>query len=265
MIKTESLFTVTRLGDDHYTAELNQEISIFGNPNGGYLMGLAILALYDLNPSQVLVTVTGYFMASPRLNNPSIDIKPHLLKRGKTLTFWSVDICQGDALCIRISAIMSPRHGLNEHSHMLLQPIDIKPIEQCQSIQIPRIAEGLGKSIVYTMEPEDIANLKLGEADTAEHVLWMEFHDKAKLDAWHIVFLVDAMFPPIFHIKGMTAWVPTLELTLQLRQLPKTTHIACHFKSQALTMGIVEEDAQVWDGEGNLVALCRQTAYFNPG
>lgn len=264
MIPTHSLFNISKLNDNHYQANINQEISIFGNPNGGYVLGLAIMALYDLNPSQVIITVTGYFMASPR-KTTTLDIKPSLLKRGKTLSFWSVDICQGDTLCIRMSAIMGTSHQLNDQNHILIDPIAIKPFAECKDIQIPRIAEGLGKSIRYSMAGEDIANLKLGEADHAQHSIWLSFHDEAELEAWHIVFLIDAMFPPIFHIKGMSAWVPTLELTLQLRQLPKTRQVACHFKTQALTHGILEEDGQVWDGQGNLVALCRQTAYFNPG
>ncbi|MDP4651307.1 MAG: thioesterase family protein, partial [Haliea sp.] len=70
----------------------------------------------------------------------------------------------------------------------------------------------------------------------------------------------DAFPPPVFDVIGLVGWVPTVELTVQLRGLPAPGPLQARLFSKHLTHGVVEEDGEYWDSAGNLVAISRQTA-----
>jgi hypothetical protein len=55
-------------------------------------------------------------------------------------------------------------------------------------------------------------------------------------------------------------WVPTIELTVQVRKRPAPGYLATRFVTEAVTRGYLEEDGEVWDADGELVVLSRQLA-----
>jgi hypothetical protein len=70
----------------------------------------------------------------------------------------------------------------------------------------------------------------------------------------------DAFPPPVFDVVGLVGWVPTIELTVQLRGHPAPGPLQARLLSRHLSQGVVEEDGEYWDSEGQLVAISRQTA-----
>ena len=74
--------------------------------------------------------------------------------------------------------------------------------------------------------------------------------------------IADAFPPPVFVAYGPVAWVPTIELTVNVRNLPTTPWLKCAFRTRYMDNEILEEDGEVWDGNGELVALSRQVAQF---
>jgi hypothetical protein len=55
-------------------------------------------------------------------------------------------------------------------------------------------------------------------------------------------------------------WVPTLELTVQVRAHPAPGPLQVRLCSRHLSAGVLEEDGEYWDSAGRLVAISRQTA-----
>jgi hypothetical protein len=77
------------------------------------------------------------------------------------------------------------------------------------------------------------------------------------------MFLIADSFPPaILASQGLAAWVPTIELTVNVRHVPETEWLKGMFRTRFVTCGLVEEDGEVWDEEGNLVAISRQIAQY---
>jgi hypothetical protein len=77
------------------------------------------------------------------------------------------------------------------------------------------------------------------------------------------MFLIADSFPPaILASQGLAAWVPTIELTVHVRHVPETEWLKGMFRTRFVTCGLVEEDGEVWDEEGNLVAISRQIAQY---
>jgi hypothetical protein len=61
---------------------------------------------------------------------------------------------------------------------------------------------------------------------------------------------------------GMFGWVPTIELTTYVRAQPAPGWLACRMAARLLADGWLDEDAELWDSEGHLVAQARQLAGY---
>jgi hypothetical protein len=80
------------------------------------------------------------------------------------------------------------------------------------------------------------------------------------IDLFSVIFFLDTMSPPIFNRLGSRGWVPSLELTVHLKQLPCPGPLKMRGKTDFITSGFLEEDDEIWDAEGNLIGQARQMA-----
>jgi acyl-CoA thioesterase len=87
---------------------------------------------------------------------------------------------------------------------------------------------------------------------------WMRLADGREPDVMALALLVDAAPPVVldFGEGGST----TLELTVHLRARPAPGWLACRVSTQHLRGGLHEEDFEIWDSAGTLVAQSRQLA-----
>ena len=79
------------------------------------------------------------------------------------------------------------------------------------------------------------------------------------------IVTADSLPPGILASHGMVAWVPTIELTVNIRNLPKSRWLNCSLRTRFVTCGLLEADGEVWDEKGNLVAISRQIAQIRTG
>ena len=91
---------------------------------------------------------------------------------------------------------------------------------------------------------------------------WIKFKDDRPSDAISLLLMADSFPPPVLASHGMVAWVPTVEYSVSVRALPDTAWIKAVFHSCYLTRDIVEEDGELWDENGKLLAISRQIAQF---
>jgi hypothetical protein len=97
------------------------------------------------------------------------------------------------------------------------------------------------------------------EGEIARLEGWMRFADGRIADVAALPLLADA-FPPAVLDVSAAAWVPTVELTVHVRGRPAPGWIAASFRTRFLSDGYFEEDGELWDSTGRLVALSRQLA-----
>ncbi|MRR34730.1 thioesterase family protein, partial [bacterium] len=98
--------------------------------------------------------------------------------------------------------------------------------------------------------------------DVSEEKGWIRFREERSYDIFSLPLIVDAFPPAVFVSQGMVAWVPTIELTVSIRNIPETTWLKCVFRTRNITCGLLEEDGEVWDGNGRLAAVSRQIAQY---
>jgi len=88
---------------------------------------------------------------------------------------------------------------------------------------------------------------------------WFRFHDGREPDPLVLLLAVDALPPTTFEL-GRMGWAPTLELTAHVRARPAPGWLRLRHESRNMAGGMFEEDCEVWDSTGRLVAQSRQLA-----
>ncbi len=88
---------------------------------------------------------------------------------------------------------------------------------------------------------------------------WIRLGDGADADPLALLAFLDA-FPPVMFDLGRFGWSPTMELTAHVRALPAPGWIAVKVETRNIAGGMFEEDCELWDSTGRLVAQSRQLA-----
>ena len=79
-------------------------------------------------------------------------------------------------------------------------------------------------------------------------------------DTFVLSYLSDILPPVVQNKYGPLGWVPTLALTCNIRQLPQTNQLFIDGLAKDISNGYFEQDCNIWDMNGNLVATSRQLA-----
>ena len=88
---------------------------------------------------------------------------------------------------------------------------------------------------------------------------WLKLADSRHPDPVMLLLAADALPPATFDL-GLYGWAPTLELTVHVRASPAPGWLRIRHATRNFAGGLFEEDAEVWDSAGRLVAQSRQLA-----
>jgi Thioesterase-like superfamily len=83
-------------------------------------------------------------------------------------------------------------------------------------------------------------------------------------DPYVLAMAVDGLPPVVFGL-GATGWAPTVELTWHMRAVPCPGPLAVATRARHVSGGWFDEEAEVWDSSGRLVAQSRQLARVGRG
>jgi hypothetical protein len=83
-------------------------------------------------------------------------------------------------------------------------------------------------------------------------------------DAYLLALAVDALPPVVFGL-GATGWAPTVELTWHMRAVPVAGVLQVATRCRHVSGGWFDEQAEVWDASGRLVAQSTQLARVGRG
>jgi hypothetical protein len=138
---------------------------------------------------------------------------------------------------------------------------DIRNREECVPVpKMPHIP--LFGQVDIRLDPA-CAGWAVGKlSDRSEIKGWIKFKKKRRFDVLSILLAADAFPPAVFTTQGMAAWVPTLECSINIRNLPTSEWLKCLFRTRFITCGLLEEDGEIWDEGGTLVAISRQIAQY---
>jgi hypothetical protein len=88
---------------------------------------------------------------------------------------------------------------------------------------------------------------------------WMRLADGREPDTIALPLFADGLPPPLFN-RVAPKWVPTISLNVQFRARPSPGWLRAEFRTRFVSNGLLDEDGELWDDAGQLVALSRQLA-----
>jgi len=246
-------------GAGRFQATVSDRWSINATPDGGYLMALLARAALEASPKQGLSILTANFIAR---SQPG----PALLVAGRMgasrhFDRWQVSLFQEGVEKTRALVTLSNGPANGRDTRYEKSAPTLAPPEECiQFGQMPGYTLFDNMDVLLDPECAGWTNGKLGER--AELRGWIKFKDDRPFDAPALVLVADAFPPPIFATQGMVAWVPTLEMSVNLRNRPHTRRLKCVFRTRFLNGSMLESDGEIWDERGELAAISRQVAQY---
>jgi len=243
-----------------YAVDLDASWSIGDKPHGGYLLSTMIgLALDDDHPHPM--AVSAHYLSSPDAGPATVDVQR--LRTGRRVASSRVSLRQ-DAL--RVEALLS--HGRYSPEATPLwstgEPPILPALEDCPRAPAERPGgQRIGQldHVELRIDPATAMWAVGAPAGRAEVRAWLRRDDGDDPSALDLLVFADAL-PPVTFDLGLMGWVPTLELTVLVRGLPAPGWVRAVQRARLLQDGWVDEECELWDSEGQLVAQARQLAGY---
>ncbi|WP_173263569.1 thioesterase family protein [Streptomyces pacificus] len=250
-----------------YDAELSAGWTILNAVNGGYLLALLGRALGDALPHPDPITVSAYYL-TPSAPGPAV-IRTETIRTGGTLSTGQASLLQyaedgTEVERIRVLAAYGDLDALPGDVQTTALPPAIPAPQDCLGP-----SDGPAPAIPGSSDITDRLDIKLDPATVGWAVGapsgkgevrgWFGLADGRDADPLSLLLTVDALPPTAFEL-GLKGWTPTVELTVHIRCRPAPGLLRVSITTRNLAGGFLEEDAEVWDSAGRLVAQSRQLA-----
>lgn len=252
---------VAQLRPGSYSAHVTPRWDIAGAPNGGYLLAVMLRAASQEMPHPDPLTATAHYLSRTRSGEPC-EIQVEIIRSGRSYSTASLSLRQSNKERIRALATYGDLSASVGPTDVTGTPPDIErpddlplitgavgPFEVANRFEyrtqsaLPHLSSG-------TPLPDDLEPSFTG---------WIRFNDGRNADLESLALFADA-FPPAVFNRRPFSWVPTLELTVHFRSHPAPGWLLSRFATKYLVDGLLEEDGEIWDSSGQLVALSRQFA-----
>ena len=242
--------------------EIHDGWDIGGNANGGYLMALAANGLRQVADRPDPVSVTAHYLSPGRPGDALVT--GEVIKAGKRFTTVTGALGAGGRTIIQVLGTFGDL-STNVASDFVAvhgTPPSLPPFEAC----VPResrqgqVAVPMMDRLEVRLHPDHVGWLRGEKLGVGEMAGWFGFADGRPLDTLALLLVADALPPAVFNLDIPSGWVPTVEMTVHVRAVPAPGPVRCVFRTRFVHGGMFEEDGEVWDSSGTLVALSRQLA-----
>ena len=255
-------------GDGAFAADLDAGWTVGGGINGGFQMAVVGSALSRVVPGKPdCLTFSAHFL-SAGVPGPA-EVRVRVLRDGKSLATVAADLVQADQVRLTVVASMASLADLPQDADEVPRPSGAArpPVlaarDQCVATsaappEFKAMAPMLDR-FELLLDPSCVG-WALGEpSHRGEFRAWFRVVGQDRPDPIQLLLAVDAL-PPVTFDLGLAGWAPTLELTAHLRALPAPGWLQLAQTTRNVGGGMFEEDCEVWDSAGRLVAQSRQLA-----
>ena len=246
-------------GDHVYMASLTDRwTGLNGTPYGGYMLAVALRALGADMPYPDPLVVSAYFLRPGAVDHA--EVRTELVRAGRRVATGEARLIQDGRDILRVLAGFGDLSASTGRTLVLNEPPALPPPGDTPHL----LAGGRlpGASITEQVEyrtPRRPAWAEGRPADGDPRLeFWMRFTDGRDADPLALAALVDAAAPAVLDIGVRSS--ATIELTVHARARPAPGWLACRTLTRHVIGGYHEEDFEIWDSAGNLVAQSRQFA-----
>ncbi|MET0931051.1 MAG: thioesterase family protein [Aeromicrobium sp.] len=226
--------------------------TLLGHPNGGYLLATMLRGLREEIGAGEPVSASISYL-SPPAPGPA-ELRTDVLRRGRVLSTATASLHEGDRLVAHLVASFGDR--TTRRAKELGSPPHLPPPERCiDPTTRGMVAEGLFARAEYRLPV--VSDWSAGERSGDGVIrLWQRLEGGQEVDWTGLAFMTDSFAPAVLQIAGVVT--TTTQLTAYFYRLPAPGWIATVLTTRHMVDGFHEEDCELWDSAGNLVAQSRQ-------
>ncbi len=271
--------TAVHAGDDGWVGEIDAGWNVGTNPNGGYTLAIAGRAMLAASGRQDPLTVTAHYVAPPKVG--TVAVRVETVRSGRRYATLSAGMWQEGKELIRVLGAFGDLEAQHGPTRVAAAPPEIAVPDECVNVldasaaggmRVPEVSRrydlrldpasqwvqarrdggvaGAGRDEVRSLKPLEVNG-------------WIRFADGTEPSVIALLAMVDA-FPPTLIGYEDVGWIPTIELTAHVRGRPAPGWLLGTSTTRFLVDGLLEQDGELWDSSGRLVALCRQMAIVLP-
>jgi hypothetical protein len=272
---------VTRTGPGRYAAHPDQRFALVapGNAtppviNGGVMLATVLRAVLDCSPLPHPVATSAHYLRVARIAPAEIHVT--WLETGRTAATARATFVQDDEPILETTVTTGtvppsgPAPARDGYLSWTGAAPPIPPPEACVNLGewsgtlSDDGTAGYAGQVSMLLDPA-VTGWRLGEPSGLPEMRgYFSLREHREPDALMLAMAVDGMPPVVFGL-GATGWAPTVELTMHMRLVPAPGLLAVQAKCRHVSGGWFDEEAEVWDSAGNLVAQSRQIARVGRG
>ncbi|MFC6886586.1 MULTISPECIES: thioesterase family protein [Actinomadura] len=249
---------VTRVGEGRYSVLLDEAFGFAEALNGGYLMAVVGRAAVDASPHEHPVSTATSFLRVAKPGPAEVHVEQR--KTGRTAATSRVSLVQGGEPVVDALVVTGTLDAAGEPDWTGEAPAPaLPPIDACCTFDSGKADRGFADQVDMRFDPSTMGWLDGQPSGRPEIRAWFRFREAHEPDAYALALAVDAL-PPVALNMGARGWSPTVELTWHMRAVPAPGWLAIHGGGRLVTGGWFDEEVEVWDSAGRLVAQSRQIA-----
>ena len=247
---------------------VNPDTNYFvGNtPHGGYLMAIMHKALINILPHSTAISSSVQYL--DRINAKPFELEVETFKTSRGSSSGIVKLKQDDRICTTFTGTCSDfefMKGYDDLQKPLPEIFKDKDKKDYVQMNYDKISKGFTPAFIQQLEcsihPDHAwwnrASDSHDENNEARCSAFLEMEGGVP-DQFCLSFYSDILPPVVCNKYGPLGWIPTITLTTHIRRMPTTSVLYADFIASDLNKGYFEQDCNIWDLDGNLVASSRQ-------
>lgn len=259
----DDAMAVSAAGDGRFAADVAEGWDVRGNPHGGYLLALAATAIGKVVTQPDPISVSATYLAPPRFG--PADVHVSVLRAGRRQSTAVARLVQdGVERLNTVATFGTLAQAAPEILATELHVPSMPRAEQCLPGDLLHDAEGevirLHERLELRLHP-DTGWVHGWPSGTAELNGWLRHAGGRDPDLLAVLMFSDGMPPSLFEAVGRSALhTPTVQLTTHVFAHPAPGWVQGRFPTRVRAGSFLDEDGELWDSAGTLIATSRQLA-----
>ena len=252
------------LEDNKFIVNPDTNYFVGNTPHGGYLMAVMHKALTSILPHSTAISSSVQYL--DRIDAKTFELEVETFKTSRGSSSGIVKLKQDNKICTTFTGtcsdfeFMKGYDGLQKPLPNIFNEGDKKDYIK---MNYDKISKGFTPAFIQQLEcliHPDHAWWNRDSNDQNNEARCSAFLEMQGgiPDQFCLSFYSDILPPVVSNKYGPLGWIPTITLTTHIRRLPSTSELYADFKATDINKGYFEQDCNIWDLNGNLVASSRQ-------
>ena len=262
----QSALKLENVEDNIFLVNPDTNYFVGNTPHGGYLMAIMHKALTNVLPHSTAISSSVQYL--DRIDAKPFELEVETFKTSRGSSSGIVKLIQDKKICTTFTGTCSDfefMKGYDDLQKPLPKIFKDKDKNDYVKMNYDKISKGFTPAFIQQLEclihPDHAWwNREKGSDNSDNEARCSAFLEMegGTPDQFCLSFYSDILPPVVSNKYGPLGWIPTITLTTHIRQLPSTSEVYADFKASDINKGYFEQDCNIWDLDGNLVASSRQ-------